>query len=131
MVEIDNTIKTQVSSDTAFEIIKEGMEFGQWFSGTYIKKDGEIRKFNGRLGVTKHLKGGELKYNPSDRGNIIYWDTTRQSYRTINTNALIDLKIAKQDYLVISDGLVRLVQESIQLTSDAESAVDAVLKTLE
>ena len=71
------------------------MKFGQWFSGTYIKKDGEIRKFNGRLGVTKHLQGGELKYNPSERGNVIYWDTTRQSYRTINTKSLIDLRVSK------------------------------------
>ena len=115
MVDIDNTTKTQVSSDRAFDLIKSHMKFGQWFSGTYIKKDGEIRKFNGRLGVTKHLSGGELKYNPSERGNVIYWDTTRQSYRTINTNALIDLKIAKQEYLVISEGLVKLVQDIIEL----------------
>lgn len=114
MVEFDSTTKTQVSSDRAFDIIKS-MKFGQWFSGTYIKKDGEIRKFNGRLGVTKHLQGGELKYNPSERGNVIYWDTTRQSYRTINTKSLIDLRVSKQDYLVISDGLVSLVQDIIEL----------------
>tara|TARA_Y100000296_G_C5169952_1_gene256734 strand:- start:838 stop:1194 length:357 start_codon:yes stop_codon:yes gene_type:complete len=114
MVEFNSTTKTQVSSDRAFGIIKS-MKFGQWFSGTYIKKDGEIRKFNGRLGVTKHLKGGELKYNASERGNIIYWDTIRQSYRTINTKSLIDLRVSKQDYLVVSDGLVKLVQDIIEL----------------
>jgi|TARA_R110000824_G_scaffold111242_1_gene259612 hypothetical protein len=114
MVEFDNTTKTQVSSDAAFKLIKT-MKFGQWFSGTYIKKDGEIRKFNGRLGVTKHLSGGELKYNPSERGNIVYWDTTRQAYRTIDTKSLIDLRVSKQDYLVVSDGLVKLVQDIIEL----------------
>ena len=114
MVDIDRTTKTQVSSNTAFDLIKT-MKFGQWFSGTYIKKNGVIRKFNGRLGVTKHLKGGELKYNASEKGNIIYWDTTRQSYRTINTKSLIDLRVSKQDYLVISDGLVSLVQDIIEL----------------
>lgn len=53
--------------------IKEVMELlGErtFFSVTFIKKDNSIRVLNGLTGVKKHLKGGELPYDPIAKGLI-------------------------------------------------------------
>lgn len=37
------------------------------FSAEFVKKNGEHRKIVCRLEVKKHLKGGEMTYNPSHK----------------------------------------------------------------
>lgn len=59
-----------------------------FFSVVFVKKTGELRKMQCRLGVKKHLKGGELKYNPDDHSYMIVFDTVKQAYRTINLNTI-------------------------------------------
>ena len=59
---------------------------------------------NARLGVKKYLKGGELKYNPSDFNYISVYDMGAKGYRMLNINTLSDLKIGKNEYTV--DGAI-------------------------
>ena len=41
------------------------------FSVEFTKKDGTLRKMVCRLGVKKHLKGGELGYDPIELISIL------------------------------------------------------------
>lgn len=62
------------------------------FSVQFYKKDGTLREMTCRLGVTKHLKGGELKHNPSELNHLIVFDMQKGGYRTINFNTLVKIK---------------------------------------
>ena len=105
----------EITSEQAFDILHLPETQTQFFSGTYAKLDGTIRTFNGRRKVTKHLRGGELKYNPDERGNVIYWDTTVEKGttvpRTIRTDDLINLRIGKQDYIIVNPPKVEIRYE--------------------
>ncbi len=51
-------------------------------------KAGDVRVLNGRLGVKKHLKGGELKYNPKDYDLLTIFDMQKGDYRSISLDAV-------------------------------------------
>ena len=63
------------------------------FSVIFEKKDGALREMVCRLGVTKHLKGRELKYSPEDYNYLTVFDMQKQEYRTININTLKRIKL--------------------------------------
>lgn len=63
---------------------------GKIFTVTFIKKDGSLRVLNGRLGVTKHLKGGLSTLNPLEY--ITVYDLQSKGYRAINRSTIIDVK---------------------------------------
>jgi len=52
------------------EIIKEFVGKNKIFTATFIKKDGSTRVMNCQLGVKKHLKGGEQKFNPIENATF-------------------------------------------------------------
>lgn len=58
----------------------------------FIKQNGELRKMICRLGVTKHLKGGQLTYNPAERNNLVVFDMTKKAYRTIPFDRLQNIR---------------------------------------
>lgn len=66
---------------------------GKIFTVTFEKKDKSIRVMNCRTGVKKHLKGGELKFNPIERNLLPVYDIQKQGYRMINMDTLIEVKI--------------------------------------
>jgi hypothetical protein len=68
------------------------------FTVTFIKKDGSVRVLNGRRGVKKHLKGGELAYDPIEKGLIPVWDLKTEGYRMINSQTVTEIKSEKQLY---------------------------------
>jgi len=107
-----DSIAKQITSEQAFDILQLPINQSQFFSGSYAKRDGTIRNFNGRQRVTKHLRGGELKYDASERGNIIYWDTTVEAGttvpRTIRTSNLISLRVGRQDYIIVNPPKVEI-----------------------
>ena len=63
---------------------------GKIFTVTFLKKDGSLRVLNGRLGVTKYLKGGSSTLNPADY--ITVYDLQSKGYRAVNKSSIIDLK---------------------------------------
>jgi plasmid rolling circle replication initiator protein Rep len=63
------------------------------FSAVFIKKDGTLREIVCRLGVKKHLKGGELKYSPDDYNYLTVFDMQKEQYRMINVNTLKSIKV--------------------------------------
>lgn len=68
------------------------------FSVEFIKKDGTVREMTCRLGVTKHLKGGELKHDANALGHLVVFDMQKQAYRTINFNTLKRIKLEGKEY---------------------------------
>lgn len=62
------------------------------FTITFTKKNGEERVMNCRLGVTKHLKGGELKHNPDDYNHLIVFDMQKKGYRTVSLDTVTIIK---------------------------------------
>ena len=57
----------------------------------FIKKDGSERVLNGRLGVTKHLKGGACTVD-LNRFVIIY-DVKNEGYRSINRETILSVTV--------------------------------------
>jgi hypothetical protein len=62
---------------------------GKFITITFIKKNGAVRKLNGRIGVTKYLKGGVSTINP-DLYMVVY-DTAAKGYRCISKDAIVSV----------------------------------------
>jgi hypothetical protein len=65
---------------------------GRFVSVTFIKKDGTERSMLCRLGVTKHLKGGESKLNADQY--LTVFDVQKEAYRAINRDTIVSVKLA-------------------------------------
>jgi hypothetical protein len=63
-----------------------------FFSATFVKKDGTLRKMHCRCGVKKGLKGVGKNYNDVDYNLLTVYDIKKQGYRTINLNTLKELR---------------------------------------
>lgn len=63
---------------------------GRFLTVEFVKKDGSIRKINGRLGVKKYLSGGNSTLD-SNKFIIIY-DLKSRGYRAINKNSILSVK---------------------------------------
>tara|TARA_R100000951_G_scaffold101420_1_gene92949 strand:- start:28436 stop:28693 length:258 start_codon:yes stop_codon:yes gene_type:complete len=80
---------------TLQEIVKM-VNKGQIFSAKFVKKNGEVRDMVCRLGVKKHLKGGELAFDAKAMNLLPVFDMQKEAYRMINISTLIQLKINGQ-----------------------------------
>lgn len=74
---------------------------GKIFNITFVKANGEIRKFNARLGVKKNLKGKGLKYDPVSRGNLIVYSMDDKGYRTIKISNILRIKCNGNVYTTV------------------------------
>ena len=72
---------------------KEMVNDGKIFSVVFTKKDGTIRKMVARLGVRKHLKGGELKYDAAAHNLLPVFDMEKEEYRMINVSTIQEIKV--------------------------------------
>ena len=63
------------------------------FTAWFIKKNGDVRKINCRLGVKKHLKGGTKPYKDSDHDLLTVFDMQKGAYRSINLNTLQSIAV--------------------------------------
>lgn len=74
---------------------------GKVFSARFIKRtNGEVRDINCRLGVTKHLKGGELKYRPAEKNLVGVFDMQGGEYRMIDIDGLLELQVEGEGFAV-------------------------------
>lgn len=74
---------------------------GKIFTVSFVKKDGTLRKMNCRLGVTKHLKGGELAFDPKEYDLISVFDLQKNAYRMINVDTLVEVSVNGESFEVI------------------------------
>jgi hypothetical protein len=71
---------------------------GKVFSVTFTKKDGSQRRMRARLGVTAHLKGGELKFDPSDYKLRTVFDMDKEEYRFVNVATVTQFKCGRTQW---------------------------------
>jgi len=64
---------------------------GRFVTVTFVKKDGSLRTLNGRLGVTKHLKGGVSTVDHDSY--IVIYDVINKGYRSINRSTIQSVSI--------------------------------------
>ena len=96
--ETPETPSGPITTEQAKQLIKDTK--GNFFTVTFIKKDGSTRVMNARLGVKKYLKGGELPYDADEKGLIPVYDMKKGDYRMVNVNTIKNLKIGKGEYQV-------------------------------
>ena len=65
---------------------------GKFFTVTFTKKDGTLRKMTCRIGVNKGVTGKGLAYEPTEKGLKVVWATDAQGYRMINLATITSLK---------------------------------------
>jgi hypothetical protein len=70
---------------------------GRFVSVTFQKADGTLRVMLCRLGVTKHLKGGESKLNADQY--LTVFDVQKEAYRAINRDTIVSVKLAGTTYV--------------------------------
>ena len=59
---------------------------GRFVTVVFEKKNGELRTLTGRLGVTKHLKGGVSTLNADEY--ITIYDVVNKGYRAVNRSTI-------------------------------------------
>lgn len=89
----------KITKEQAIEMITQ--QNGKLFTVEFIKKNGEKRKMNCRAGVKKHLKGGELKFDPASKNLFTVFDMQKKAYRMINLSTLQTLTCAGNQYEVV------------------------------
>lgn len=69
---------------------------GKIVTVTFTKKDGSLRVMTCRLGVTKHLKGGESTLDGSQY--LTVFDMAKQAYRAINKDTIVSVRANGEEY---------------------------------
>lgn len=76
------------------EFLKSRASDGKIFSVTFTKRTtGEVRHMVCRLGVQKHLKGGEKKFDDAEKGLLTVFDIQKSGYRSIACESVSQIKI--------------------------------------
>jgi len=68
---------------------------GKFFSVTFTKKDGTLRKMTARIKVKKGVKGVGQKYIASDKGLITVYAMDKLNFRMVNLNEVKEIKFKK------------------------------------
>jgi hypothetical protein len=63
----------------------------KFFTITFVKKDLSIRTINGRLKVTKYLKGGDCTLDKEKF--LIVYSLKDKGYRAINKETILNIKM--------------------------------------
>lgn len=73
--------------------------FNKVLSVVFIKRTtGLPRRMALRFGVTRHLSGGELPYNPEDCGLLPVFDMNKRDYRMVDLSGILSARIDKKNY---------------------------------
>ena len=88
----------EISKTQAKDLIRASG--GKIFTVRNIKKDGTVRALNGRLNVTKGLKGTGMRYNPDDYNLVPVFDMKKQAFRVVNMDTVFQIDFKHQRYEV-------------------------------
>lgn len=73
---------------------------GRFVSLYFQKADGTMRTLVGRRGVTRHLRGGSLPYDPKSRLLLTMFDVSLREYRMVNIATLVSFRVSGETFLV-------------------------------
>jgi hypothetical protein len=75
---------------------------GRIFRVTFRKRsDGSVREMVCRIGVAKHLAGGEKSFDDEEKNLLTVFDFAKQAYRSIPLEGIISVKIEGQIYKIV------------------------------
>lgn len=80
----ENTMKAQT--------VKRLLRGGKIASVTFVKKNGETRIMNCRMGVRKGVTGKGMKYSPEKRNMLTVFDMQKKQFRIINASTITQVK---------------------------------------
>ena len=90
-----------ISLKEAQNLCRERKATGKWFGVKVVKRlDGTLRNFTARGGVTKHLKGGELAFDPAKKRVLGIFDAKAKNYRFINLDGIVEVRTTGHRYVV-------------------------------
>lgn len=70
----------------------------------FTKKNGEVRTLNGRLGVKKHLKGGQKSFDDAEKNLVTIYDLQAKGYRSFSVDRLLELKAHGETWRFTNEG---------------------------
>ena len=80
----------KISKVKAIDMIRGSK--GKVFTVTFTKRtNGDVRKMNARLGVSKYVTGEGLKFDPKAYALIPVFEMPKQQYRMVNLEGLTNL----------------------------------------
>lgn len=82
------------------KLLDELKTLGGIFNVKFYKADGTLRSINARFGVRKGVSGKGLRYDPSERNNIIVYSMNDKGFRTIKLDHIRTIKFNKQIYVL-------------------------------
>ena len=83
--------------DELVKLVSDGRFFGVEFQ----KRDGTVRQMQARLGVTKHLRGGEKAYSDAAKGILTVFSADARGYRSIRLDSILSLVVNGTTYAAI------------------------------
>lgn len=66
---------------------------GKIFTVEFTKKNGQLRKLNGRRKVSQGTNGKGMNYNPVDRGLLPVFDMQKLAWRMVNFDTIVSYAI--------------------------------------
>ncbi len=88
-----------IARDKAVRFLERDTQ-GRIVSVYFQKADGTMREMVCRRGVRKHLRGGELPYDPKSRLLLPVFDMTQRQYRMVNLASLVSFKVSGETFIV-------------------------------
>ena len=77
------------------------LQAGKFVGIDFVKKEGSARSLNGRLGVVKHLKGGQNKVEAYERPYLTVFDVKSSGYRTVDMATVSKVRALGQEFSVV------------------------------
>ena len=65
---------------------------GKFFTVTFVKKDGTLRRMTARTGVKKGVNGKGLNFSPIAKGLKTLWACDAENFRMVNLNTILSIK---------------------------------------
>ena len=89
----------------------------KFFTVTFVKANGEIRKLNGRLGVTKHTISGNTIDTHEDY--LCVYDVDKKGYRNVNVNTITNVVCGDFAHAVLTGkNIDKMTHEQFSVLSD-------------
>jgi len=92
--EFFNLLNTTPQKEKTMNVqtVKRLLRGGKIASVTFVKKNGETRVMNCRMGVTKGVTGEGMKYSPEKRNMLTVFDMQKNQFRIINASTITQVK---------------------------------------
>lgn len=79
----------EVNGDVNIQECLKGLLGGKFFKVSFIKKNGDLRDMNGRMGVSKYVKG--TGHGIPDHANVGMYIPALETYRKFNISRMKEL----------------------------------------